>query len=459
VAIYLAVTLINGIGGDNRDAGSDRRGPRPGPVLPTELAGDHGTIDLRGRFDAVALAAGGRYLILRTQDPSQLVVFDPNAAAIVKTLDLDDPKAVPAGTAAKLFVYRPRAHRLDRYDLVTWEKERSVPKPEGLTSVEILLAGPGSDGPVLLVGERGLTGADVVAVDAGTLAADPVREVEWHRGLARVSHDGRLVGNVGAGPAAALSGAILVRPVPGGWFETSRLQATRGLGHAAPSPDGRFVYTAVGVFKPDGTRKLQPAEGDYFFTLPTAQGSDLFVSLGVDTAGTEAMLRGPARLHLADDRAAVADLPAAAPRGFTPLPGRGQGVPADQRVYLWPAAGLLAVLPATGKSIELYKVDVAKLLKQSRKGYLLIGSDPPTAAARGTTWSYQPVVWSNGDLPPTLEVKGPPGMGMSPKQTLTWPVPADFPEPEVQVKVQVTDKTGRTAEQAFRIVLTEGPGA
>src|SRR5262249_34408725 len=153
-----------------------------GPVLPTQLARDHDTIKLRGEFDAVCRAAGGRYLILRIPDPKekQLVVFDPNTASVIKTLPLDEPNSQFAGTAAKLFVYRPKAHRLERYDLVSWEKERSAPKPNDLTSAEMLLAGPGSDGPVLLAGRQSLLiEAAVATVKADTLESAPVQSVEW----------------------------------------------------------------------------------------------------------------------------------------------------------------------------------------------------------------------------------------------------------------------------------------
>jgi hypothetical protein len=457
VLIYLAVTLFNQIGGDNQDGGgSGKRGPRPGPVLPTQLAKDQDTIKLPGLFDGVCRAAGGRYLILRIPDAKekQLAVFDPNTASIVKSLPLAEPDSLFAATAAKLFVYRPRTHRLERYDLVSWERERTAPKPDGLTSVDALLAGPGSDGPVLLVGRRSPTSADVMAVEPDRMAAGTVRETDWRTGPARASHDGRLVGAAAAGVRGIPSGAVLLRFGPGETVEPRPLRVGGGVGHAAPSPDGRWVYTAVGVFDSDGSQTLQPT-GGYFYTLPTAHGSDLFVSLSVDTEGMEPVFRTPMRLHLANDARTIADLRGKPPSGVHPQPGPGQ-VPADLRVHLWPAAGLVAVLPTTNDRIELYKVDVAKLLKESGKEYLLIGSDPPTAAVRGATWSYQPVVWSSADGGAGVEVKGPPGMVRSEKRTVVWPVPADFTEPDVQVQVKVTDSAGRTAEQTFRVVLTEG---
>jgi hypothetical protein len=455
VLIYLAITLFTQLGNGNPEGGAGKGGPRPDPVQPTQLAKDSDTIKLPGLFDAVARAAGGRYLVLRVPSQRQLVVFDANAAAVVKTLPLDEPNSLFAGTAAKLFVYRPKAHRLERYNLVSWEKEQSIPKPEDLKAAEMLLAGPGSDGPVFLAGRQSLLrDAAVVTIEPDTLTAGPVRSVEWRNGPARVSHDGRLIGTVGAGAGAALSGAILVRFAPGTGFETGRLQAPRGLGHATPSPDGRFVYTAVGVFDSGGALPLPPSDGDYFYTLPTAQGPDLFVSLDVDASGNPPMIRGAIRLHLAGKPAPVAPLPGTPPRLD---PRDPEDVSADLRVHLWPAAGLLAVLPVSKDRIELYKVDVAKLLQQSGRDYLVIGSDPPTTAVRGATWSYRTTVWSNAGTPPVSVKSGPLGMVADPKGVVTWPVPADYRDPEVDVRLEATDG-GQKAEQAFRVVLTDRAG-
>lgn len=458
VLIYLAVTLFTRLGADDEAGGSNRFAPRPGPVVPTTLAKDRDTIKLPGTVAAVCRAAGGRYLVLHVPQGrrSQVVVFDPNTAAVVQTLDVDDPKCLIAGTASKLFVYRQTANRLDRYDLVTWERERSVAKPASPKSVDVMLAGPGSDGPVRLVGVRGkLTSADVVAVDADTLTADDrVEETVWCEGPVRVSHDGRRVGvaNAGAG-----GGGVLLRFEPGAAPEWWSLKVPRSLGHLAPSPDGRWAYTAVGVYDPTGNTRLGPA-GGYRFTLPAAHGSDLFVSADVKAGGATPAFGESIRLHLADaPDPAVAGLPGRPPAGVPVVPGPETPVAADLRVHLWPAAGLLAVLPATGQSIDVFKVDVGKRLRESRVEHLVIGSDPPTAAVRGSEWRYTPAVWSSRADMPTVMVSGPLGMGVSPAGELSWSVPSDLAE-EVRVTVTVIDAGAKSAEQTFRVVPTDAAG-
>lgn len=453
VIIYLTITLFTRLADDTTDASTyNRFAPRPGPVQPTALAKPRDTIPLPGTVGAVCRAAGGRYLVLHVTRPSQLVVFDPNAAAIVKTIELDDPNCLIAGTASKLFVYRRTAHRLERYDLVTWE--RSVSKPTSPKSVDALVAGPGSDGPVLLVGLRGKqTGADVVAVEADTLTAGDRQEIGWRDGPVRVSHDGRLVGVAGS---ARGGDGLLLRFGVGDKPDERHVQPTSGLGHLAPSPDGRWAYTAVGVYDADGNRRLPPV-GGYLFTIPPAQGSGLFVSADVEGKGALPAFGKRLRLHLAEDADSAADLPGSPPSGAPVRPGPETPVGADARVHLWPSAGLLAVLPATSSAIELHKVDVAAELKTSRRDHLLIGSDPPTAAVRGSVWTYTPTVWSNRDGKWNWSVTGPVGMTPSPEGRITWSVPSDFAE-EVRVTVRVADADGRTAEQTFRVVPTDAPG-
>jgi len=134
-----------------------------------------------------------------------------------------------------------------------------------------------------------------------------------------------------------------------------------------------------------------------------------------------------------------------------------ENIPADLRVHVWPAAGLAAVLPNTPPTqLKLYKVDVPGMLRDSGRPYLLFGSDPPTTAVRGQTFSYTPEVWSSTTPPPQVEfVSGAQGMKMQGRQ-LVWDVPTNFEPGEVEVHLQTSDpKTGKTADQKFRVVVLD----
>jgi hypothetical protein len=222
-------------------------------------------------------------------------------------------------------------------------------------------------------------------------------------------------------------------------------------GHLAPSPDGRFAYSARGVFDRNGRFAMRP-DGDYFYTLPTAQGSDLFLSVGVDDRGK---FEPPLHLHLAGQRTAVAALAGISlPTGLDPTDS--SEVPMDQRIHLWPAAGLLAVLPTSNAAIEMYKVDVPGLLQKSGKDYLVFGSEPPTSVTRGEVLTYKPTVWAHPAGVVTFDVSGVQGWRVKDGQLL-WPVPAAGDQREAALKLIARHPDGRTAEQSIRVLLLDPP--
>jgi hypothetical protein len=296
----------------------------------------------------------------------------------------------------------------------------------------------------------------VSALDPVTLAPPdnrPAFRASGWKGDSRVpvraSDDGRLLGVGGRTPLA-------LRSQPTGRFQFNTLDPAP-VGHLTPSPDGRFLYSAQGVYGPDGTRVVAPFR-DYLYAFPTAHGSDLFLSLDVDepddATGTP-RIQGPVGLHLTGERAPAARLAQVeVPRG---LDARDpEEVPAEQRVHLWPAAGLLAVLPVGKPRIELYKVDVPGLLRNSGKSYLVFGSAPPTTAVRGSRWEYRPEVWSSREAAPELSVRAGPVAASGP--VVAWDVPADYPEATADVELHAIYPTGVKAVQKFTLAVVDPPG-
>lgn len=463
--LYVTLTILGEVGqqltDDDGAPGDARRGSRPGPVGPTKLEKARDRFDLSGPVDAVARGANGRFLVLRVPSKSELAVFDPVEAKVIRTLAVGESASLFGASAGKLYVYRPQAGVLERYDLLTWAKERTL-RPNLGTPPEALLVGPGSNGPVFLLSPTTTNQVRVSVRDPDTLAEIALYPVVTARSGGvpthfRISADGQWIG-VATGPADAPSAAVFRHdPVTG--YKLATFPAKPTFGRVTPDADGRFIYTARGVFDTEAKPVLKPA-GDFFYTFPTAHPSDLFVSLGVSDAGR---LTEPIRLHLAGDRAALADLSPQVeePRGLDATDTAE--LPGDQRVHVWPAAGLVAVLSSSGKTgrIEMYKVDMAAALRKSGKDHFLIGSLPPTTAVRGTTWEYRPTVWASGSPQLAGEVKtGPVEMAVTTANGLavTWPVPANFPDADGEVHLQVTDGTGRSATQKFRLAVIDGPG-
>jgi hypothetical protein len=470
---FVAVAVIGQLGQDaasHSDDGNEpgksaavRPGPRPGPITATKLTEDHVTLPLAGKVEAVGRGGNGRFLLLKVG--GQIQVFDSNEGAFAPSFAFEPPDAdfLFAASAAKLFVYRQG--KLERYNLLDRAFEKSVP---WLTRPVALVIGPRADGPLFVLNaarsETEVTGVDPEALTA-LGSSTVVRLARPDRPGPRVSADGRLIG-LGLDPTQALGAdprGVLIHYPPGNPATVTPFGPPGGTGpygHVAPAPDGRFVYTPKGVFDTNGSLLLSDSVTGYFYALPPAHGGDFFLSLeapnprSVPKKGVRAgrdIERG-VRLHLAGVLTPLTSLPDLGPVGMTTFDT--EQVPADLRVHFWPAAGLLAVL-TTDSQLDLYRLDVPEILRNSGQSHLIFGSDPPTAATRRQVYTYTPEVWSNRTGPqPTLKVVFPPTMSVNAARQLVWPVPADAPA-EVEVHLQVTDAGGRTADQKFRVVVTD----
>lgn len=448
--LFVGIVLLGRVG-DEVSKGTDKetpgvvRGPRPEPIQRTKAV--RGSLDLPDKAPATAVCRGGsgRFLLIRTSQ--QLSVFDPNTGDFVAPFRFEppEPNLVFAAGASKLFVHRQGT--LQRYNLVSRQLELTVPWPKPPAALAI---GAASDGPLFAFTPNG-ENTDLATVDAdqlrqsGQVTIPRYKASASGRNVPRVSNDGLLIG-LGDGPGRA----GVVRQYAAGAFTPFALNPPV-IGHVAPSPDGRFVYTPAGVYDPEGKGRMAPAAANrFFYTLPPAHGGDFFLSLDASPKG---ILRNAVRLHLAGNREVIGEFEGVrGPAGLS-ADDALDTLSADQRVHFWPAAGLVAVLPITPPRVDLYPVDVSEMLKKSEREYLAFESDPPTAATRGQTYRYRPQVWSNGPRQEEFDlVRKPDGMRVE-NGTVVWQVPAD-PQPEYVVEL-TADNGSASARQVYRIVIAD----
>jgi hypothetical protein len=448
---FAAITILGELGDRVADRKAEQRpagaagGARPGPVVATSLDANK-ALTLPAQFDAVGRGAGGRYLFLRLPLTSQIAVFDPNKGAVIQYVNVGERDVLFAAGAAKLFVYKPKAQHLERYDLVTWKLDAPPAKPAGTGGVDALAIGAAADGPLYAI--RGPAGGagEVRLIDPDTLTARGVHPVPaWKGGglvHARASDDGDVLSLYGANGTAA------VRFPAEGEPEIVNFAGVTPPPRVAPAPDGSVFYASHGVYLRDGTRLKTPSLRTY--AIPADQGSGLYLRLPQNRDGR---FEDAPEVCFADTRTAAGTL------AGVEIPGalrvdepNGMRVATDQRFHLWPAAGLVAVLPPSNGIIELSKVDVADVLKQSgRKDYIVFGSDPPRSAAVGKPWKYSPEVWAPREANLTL-VDGPRGMTLR-NGELTW-APTDRGDAPVEVLLRATvPGVDRHADQQFRIVV------
>ncbi|QDU20362.1 YncE family protein [Urbifossiella limnaea] len=448
---WAALTLLSGLP-DDRGTTVVHTGARPGPVESTKYAADSGQIQLAGTVDAVGRAAAGRYLLLRTSRTGEVHVFDPNVGDVIAKFDTGGGRSLFAGSASKLFVFRTddAGNSLERWDLETRVKEHSVQRPRDALPPVALAVGAGTDGPLYLVNAPINGAATVRVIDADTLAEKAAYGVPNWLGAAhthvRASDDGLTL------TASTASGAAVLRfPSPQAAPTAVVLRATgpNPPKYATPARNGALVFTPRGLFSPDGA--LQP--GPKRLTFPTAQGTDLFLSQVVQDAADPTP---ELRLHLT--AAAAASVPLSSvggPKGVEM--GELSAVTADQRVHLWPAAGL-AVVVSTGTPTRLLltKVDVKELLSDLVQTHVVIGSDPSRWAPRSAEWRYRPAVWTNGDGPTAVKlVESPPGMQVKPNGEVVWtPGTGAARTSVVRLRVEVGDVG---TEQQFRLTVLDDP--
>ncbi|MBN9522571.1 hypothetical protein J0H58_29300 [bacterium] len=457
---YAAIMLLQGVSDLRPEQTWVSTSARPGPVAPTTMGQAKVPVVLPATVDAVGRAAGGRFLLLRTPRTKEIHVFDPNVGRVVRQFDVGDPQALFAGSASKLFVYRPNSAELDRWDLTTGQKEHTERRPDGVVKPDSLVVGAGVDGPVYLLSVPASGGAsnvrelDPVTLrqkDGGSYQLSGWRGNPGTRVHVRASDDGAVLG------VTTPEGAQVVRFAPRSAPALVKLAAIAGQPPllVAPSADGRLAFTPVGMYDAtDGTRKTARTP----YTFPPAHGTGLFLSLNRDIATRT--LTDPVRLHpVADPDVWVELEDVGVPRG---LASNDTGdLPPDQRVHVWPAAGVALVIPPGSRDQQLLnvrKVDVKTLLQEGiNRPYLLVGSEPQLWAERGREWRYAPAVWTNveGVTPTVTKVGGPNDLQVR-NGELVWTPGAAAPESGYDVTIRVSVE-GLTTEQKFRIAVVAAP--
>jgi hypothetical protein len=406
------------------------------PILPPPLKADTEGRPLPSPVGGLCFGGGGRFLIMHLQKERKLAIFDVNEAKVVKYLPVPEGQVFFAAGLEKLIVALPTSQALQRWSLRTLEWEATVPCPVKGT-VQGLAMGSASRGPLAI----STPPAILRLLDPQTLKeSDCKLEAGAGSGpLLRVSADGRVIVG-GAGAGWVLEGKTYKRyPLPG---------------DALPGPDGRTLYTAGRLYtaegKPLGEQVGGP--GRMVWYVPAVQGPFYFSLSQVPKEGRPGHDTLRFSVHLPGEKRPVASLPFLA--SLDTLMNWGYGVPPfEQHVFLIPDAKLLVVLPDRNDRLVLHRFDLDELLAKADVDYLFVQSQPVTIAARGQPYAYQLAVKSKkGGLKYKLE-SGPEGMKVSAEGKLTWSVPKDFAEGDVDVLLTIADQTGQEIFHAFRLAV------
>ena len=135
------------------------------------------------------------------------------------------------------------------------------------------------------------------------------------------------------------------------------------------------------------------------------------------------------------------------------LPGRWP--PLERHVFVLPEWGVFAVIPKQKDRIDIHRFDLDALLKDAKRDYLFVASQPVTAATKGAAYRCPVVVKSNKGGVKTQLVSAPPGMTLGADGVLAWAVPPDFAAAETNVALSIRDGSGKEIRHAFTVRVGE----
>ena len=423
------------------------------------------TVKLPGAVKSAVVGGGGKFLILHIPKVRQIAVFDAAAGKVVKYIPTAEDGALVAAGLDHLFVANPTAGVIQRYSLKTFEKELTVQSPiEG--AMTALVMGSASRGPLLAAGTGNNWGSKTYLIDPVKMQLLPADKMPVAAPpFIRASADGKLFGwrnDTGSeGHSMTLIDTSGDTPKPRGLHTTMNSFSTSLF---LPGPDSRFVYSGDGVYTADfkkvhptnavgqfGSPFLPAATGSVFMQLNPGAAADPFPRPGRPTA-----VSGRVGFFLPGQTTPFAHIDKV--EGLEPEAYQYGRIPEslfhDQRVHLFPEAGRLVTIPASNDQLMLYPFNQDDLLAKSGTDYLLVASDPPTEAAKGSGFTYTPAIKSKKGGATVKIESGPAGMTAAGGKVV-WNVPADFAEKEVTVIMAVSDASGQELFQNFKLTVRD----
>src|SRR6185369_970304 len=101
----------------------------PLPIKPAPATFTTESLKLPGTIAHACLGGGGRFVILSIPSQRQIAILDVNERKIVKYLPLAGDNPVMTAGLEKLVVAYPQQNIIQRWNLLTFEKEATVTSP------------------------------------------------------------------------------------------------------------------------------------------------------------------------------------------------------------------------------------------------------------------------------------------------------------------------------------------
>jgi hypothetical protein len=403
------------------------------------------TVPLPGPAHAIAVGGSGKYLIAHLAKQNSVVIVDVVAKKIRTTIPVEGNVLLAAGET-KLVVYQD-AGTLTRYDLASGESEQTVPCGKYFS----LALGSSSEGPLAC------GGATVDFFDLQTMKRTGLAVTNTHAPLpfeeVRASANGRIFA---ATDRRGFSGACSLE-IDGTQVQQRTCPPTLRPQPIRLSYDGTYLFTAAGRCDRDW-KILTPKSADNGArrVWPAATGPYLLSFNAAAMSNAPAGMRSRLSLYCQNDDHAVLTI-----MGVT-LPAmrdvRNGGISAfRQDFYLLPIAGALVAVPEDKNQFDIYPFSIQEELDRSGVDYFFVTSTPPCVIQPGQSLTYRIEVASKyADLKFRLE-SGPAGMAISEAGELSWQVPKDFAEQEVNAVINIQNAAGQDLSHKIRMLNANPP--
>jgi WD40 repeat protein len=423
---------------------------------------------------------GGRFLILTLKDARQIVIFDVNAADVVKRIDVPSDEVLVAAGAEKLILLYPKEGLFERWNLKALTLEVKAEKQPIQGRIHNILMGSDSDGPILAFWgvhqnkEPNQSGpARCSFIDPMTFrvlkieppgAGNPLAGAWTSEGSFRIycqSSSDRI--HLRASPGGALFGSWCVSHGPSG-VQTIAIDDRsirlgyehETAGHVVPGADGRTIFTGAGHRRNADGKLLDPANGrapSSEILIPSVDPNYYLAISGTGRAQGKSSGSVSASVRLTSSGAELVRA-----RGLDEMAdavqnqgGVGDALTIDKRFHFLPAANLLLTVPASNDRLVLRRLSLDEGIARSDTPILAVTSATELSARPGQRLTHRiQVRSSNGGA--TFDLShGPDGLAVSGDGSMRWQVPLNTERKEYEAIVRIGDASGKQIFHTVRI--------
>jgi S1-C subfamily serine protease len=308
---------------------------------------DKMTLRLPHAATSVAVGGAGRYLILHVPEESALLVFDVNAAMIVKSIRVGQEKFGFAAGMDRLMIVKGNTGDLtvERWSLITFQREASAPLTLKVPLITVAM-GSASQGPLLVEGVNYPVLGECAFFDIHTMTRMDFA-IETHnffetspQAWLRASADGRVFVNQNNQNGGTIQSCVREGD------DWKRYRGGAGS-RPVPSPDGKFIYTDSGQFD----EQLKPAGGSGSRGLPSTHGNYYVAAV---PGGQQVKIYRARQLEPITSVVVHTSLEVSKAKPGGKKASSAMSI--EQRIHLIPNASLLVYISENGKELILHRV-------------------------------------------------------------------------------------------------------